>query len=225
MTLVIPLLIVGILGGVVFGGSLRQLERIRLHWWGLAVVGLALQVVPSTTPVSAAIGAAAPLLLVLSYASLLLVLVVNHRLPASLMMMLGLTLNLVVVGVNGGMPVSPGAIVKAGGTPPAAGERLDAKRHVLDDDDRLAFLGDVIAIPPPIRAVVSIGDLLLYGGLTWLVCQSTRGRGRANPRPLAVWIHSYRGKHAPAHWRLPAKLRARASEADGRAGGNAGWLR
>ena len=166
---------------------------------------------PSTSLGSEAIGAAATPLLVLSYASLLVVLIVNHRLPASRVMMLGLTLNLVVVGVNGGMPVSPAAIVAAGGTPSAAGDRLDAKRHVSDGDDQLVFLGDAIGIPPPVGAVVSVGDLLLYGGLTWLVLQGTRGRGPASPRPLAVWVHSYRGKHAPPHWRLPARLRGRAS--------------
>ena len=206
-----PILLVVLLAvavGFVVGGTLRAFEMLKLHWWGLAVLGLALQVVPIPTLPLLSSRAAAALVLVLSYVLLLVVIALNRRIPAASAMALGLMMNLVVVGANAGMPVSADAIRIAGGSVESLNGVASAKHHLMTDDDVLTVLGDIIPLPAPIGVVLSIGDLLLYGGIGWFIVQVMRGRNRANPRPLAMWFPSYRGKHAPGHWRLASRNRA-----------------
>jgi hypothetical protein len=208
VTLILAVVVVAVVAGIVGGGSVRALEHTRIHWWGLGIAGLALQAAPVASLPQVPARVAVPLLLV-SYALLMVVILLNRRLPASSAIALGLALNVAVIGANAGMPVSPDAIRAAGGSAAPPGVRLDAKRHVMEEGDVIAILGDVIPIPPPIAVVVSVGDLLLYGGLAWLVFQAMRGRGRPSPRPLALWLLAYRGKHAPDHWRLSSRVRTR----------------
>ena len=207
MSPVLIVLAVALLVGLLAGGSLRNFEGIQLHWWGLAVGGLALQVLPAPTlPLLSQRGSAA-VTLVVSYGLLLAFLTLNRWAPAAFVMAIGLLLNLSVVAANAGMPVDPDAIGRAGGSEHALISAGGAKHHLMTDDDELTFLGDVIPIPRPVGVVVSIGDVLLYGGMAVFVVQVMRGRIRENPRPLAVWFLTYRGKHAPAHWRLSARNR------------------
>ena len=196
--------------GLLAGGTLRNFERLHVHWWALVFIGLALQVVavPRYASVPAwAIGAG---LLIASYALLLVFLTVNRWIPGAAIMALGLLMNLAVVAVNGGMPVSARAVEDAGGTAASLSTDAGAKHHLMTDRDLLAPLGDVIPIPPPARVVLSIGDVLLYAGMAWFVLQVMRGRSRETPRPIAMWFLTYRGKHAPGHWRLAARYRAAA---------------
>jgi uncharacterized protein DUF5317 len=203
----ILLVVLGAVGlGLLTGGSFRALERLRLHWWGLAILGLALQVAPiPAAPILSTRGTAA-VLLIASYLILLACLLLNRRVPGAPVMVLGLVLNLAVVGANAGMPVSAEAIQAAGGAPTAI-TASDGKHHLMSGDDVLKPLGDVIPLPQPLGVVLSIGDIFLYAGVGWFVLQVMRGRSRVNPRPIAMWFLGYRGKHAPPHWRLAAKDR------------------
>jgi hypothetical protein len=192
------------------GGSLRHFERMSLHWWGLAVAGLILQVSPiPRIPGLSERGSGASILLV-SYLLLLAFLVLNRFVPAAAAMALGLLLNLAVVGANAGMPVSAAAIEAAGASVPVQSAQLErgSKHHLMTDDDVLKPLGDVIPVPEPFGVVISIGDVFLYGGMAWFVFRVTRGQSHENPRPIAMWFLAYRGKHAPDHWRLSAKARS-----------------
>src|SRR6266550_4195673 len=187
MSPILLVLVVAVLIGLVTRGSFRNFERLHVHWWGLALGGVALQLLPVPT-----IGALNPeiagtAMLVASYVLLLGFLTVNRWVPAAGAMAVGLLLNLVVVASDGGA----------------------AKHHHADGEDLFVPLGDVIPIPEPAGVVLSIGDVLLYAGMAWFVIQVMRGRSRENPRPLAVWFLGYRGKHAPAYWRMPARYRAR----------------
>jgi hypothetical protein len=196
--------------GFMLGGSLRRFESVPFHWWGLAVAGLALQVIPIPSFLTGeARVIAGPLILVASYAALLGFVTVNRWLPGAAAMALGLLLNLAVVVANSGMPVSPAAVRAAGGPDVVT---IQGPRHVLmTDATKLRPLGDVVPVPP-FRLALSPGDLLLYGGVAWFMIAVMLGRSRANPRPLAPWLSSYRGKHAPAHWRLPARYRTDRSD-------------
>jgi Family of unknown function (DUF5317) len=205
---VLAVIVLAVAIGYAFGGRLRNFERIRVHWPALAFLALVPQVLPAREigVVSASsVGAA---MLIGSYLLMLVFIAVNRWIPAARLMALGLFLNLLVVGLNGGMPVAPGAVEAAGGSTQAVIETGGGKHHLSTDDTLLPILGDTIPIPKPAGIVLSIGDVLLYLGIAWFVIQVMRGRSRENPRPLAVWFPSYRGSHAPSHWRLPARNRA-----------------
>jgi hypothetical protein len=209
MSPILFVLALAVVAGLVARGSFRHFEHLEIHWWGLALAGVALQLLPVPTVRWLSPEIVGSAMLVASYVLLLAFLTVNRWVPAAGVMAVGLLLNLVVVGLNGGMPVSAFAVERAGGSTTVLAEGEGVKHHVADEDDVFAPLGDVIPIPQPIGVVLSIGDLLLYLGMAWCVIQVMRGRSRENPRPLAMWFPSYRGKHAPVHWRMPARYRAR----------------
>jgi hypothetical protein len=192
--------------GFVAGGSFRPFERFTVHWWGVAFVGLALQGVPVTSGVSRPVGTA---MLVGSYVLLGAFAWVNRRLPAAWLVLAGLALNLVVIGVNGGMPVSAGALDTAGTSAKGLANGGTLKHHLMGPGDTLTPLADVIGIPPPVGAVISIGDVLLYAGVAVVVVAVMLGRSGENRRPPARLFPGYRGKHLPPERRFsrPASRR------------------
>ena len=205
MIVVLAVALVGLVAGLLAGGSLRNFERVQVHWWGAAFAGLALQLIPLQRwfVEDVVVGA-----LVASYAILIAFVWVNRRLPAAPLLLAGLALNMLVIGINGGMPVSAAAIRAAGhdgDVLPAAID--DGKHHLMTHRDVLTPLGDVIGLPPPISTVVSIGDVFLYAGIAAFMVIVVRGRFDENRRPRA-WIQMYRGKHLPAERRLPRRSRA-----------------
>jgi len=204
MFVAIAVLGLSVIAGLLAGGSIRHLERARIHWWALAPIALALQVIPA--PGGADRAEIATAMLVMSYLLLLAVVVVNRRVPGAAAMGIGLVLNLAVVAPNGGMPVSGEAARVAGAKGPIVIES-GSKRHLMTDEDVLRPLGDVIPLPQPVGVVFSIGDVLLYGGMAWWFFAVTRGRFRENLRPPARRFQRYRGIHAPPDYRLPARYR------------------
>ena len=156
-------------------------------------------------------------MLLVSYALLLTFVAINRWIPGARLMAVGLLLNMLVVGLNAGMPVSQTAVETAGGSIYAL-TNDDPKHHLADERDMLWFVGDVIPLPAPVGIVLSPGDVLLYAGMAWFIIQVMRGRSRGNPRPLALWFLSYRGKHAPVHWRIPARHRVPGRVEAGRPG-------
>ncbi len=123
--------------GFAAGGSLRPFERFRVHWWGVALVGLALQGIPFTSGVSRPIGTAA---LLGSYVLLGSFAWVNRRLPAVWLVMVGLALNFVVIGVNDGMPVSAGALEVSGASAEGLAGEGTLKHHLMGPGDTLTPL-------------------------------------------------------------------------------------
>jgi uncharacterized protein DUF5317 len=208
MPLVLIVLAVSTAVGLLLGGSLRAWGRMRLHWWALAPLGVALQAIPipGSWEYQETVGAAT---LVSSYVVLLAFVLVNRRVPGAALMAAGLVLNLAVVTPNGGMPVSTDAIRQAAGdgVEDVRYPQDEAKHHLMSDDDVLRPLGDVVPVPPPFRLVLSVGDVILYAGIAWFVVIVTRGRFRENLRPPARRFQMYRGKHAPAAYRLPGRYR------------------
>jgi hypothetical protein len=108
----------------------------------------------------------------------------NRHLPGIALVAIGLLLNVTVMTVNGGrMPVSAWAIARSG-----QGELIQtlvggtAPRHVLmNEKTHLAFLADVIPVPPPYPRprVISLGDLFLFAGVLWLIPYGMRKRAPA----------------------------------------------
>jgi hypothetical protein len=177
--LVISVVVGGILAGLVLGGSLRNLAEARLRWWPLAILGLALQLIPVPSRPGQADHWAAVGLLVASYLVLLAFVGVNLRLPGFPLVAVGFALNLLVIGVNGGMPVKDGALRDAAGSryPKARQELLQnggLKHHLAGPDDILLPLTDVVGIGTPIRSVFSPGDLVSYAGVGLALARLTR---------------------------------------------------
>lgn len=173
MRIVLAIIVLAIIVGLASGGRIRalSLDPLRLGW--LALVGLGLQVAPVP-------GAVLPLvLLLLSFGVLAAFSLVNLRRPGFPLVLLGLLLNLTVIGVNGGMPVSEDALRASGqaDTLQLLLEDGGAKHHLAGPEDRLLFLGDVIALPPPARQAISVGDIVVFVGVFWLIVATmTRGR-------------------------------------------------
>lgn len=193
MRLFVSVIALAVVLGYVFGGRLSHLERLPLRWWGLAVGGLGLQLLPLPEG-----GAGTDLLvrtgvLALSYTFLLVFAVANVRLPGMPLIMLGLACNGLVIVANGGMPVSREALADSGQAsviPVLVDEGAD-KHHLMTDDDVLTFLADVIAVPGPIHQVMSVGDVFVYVGLIWLTIAAMRARTPSSSSRLLP----FRGKH------------------------------
>jgi hypothetical protein len=213
MALIFIVLVGSLAAGLAFGGSLRGWERVRVRWWGLAPLGLALQVapVPGGWTNRESIGTG---LLVASYVVLLAFVVANRRARGALLIGAGLALNLAVVAPNGGMPVSGDAVRIAAGDDMQAVHlpQDETKHHAMSGRDVLRPLGDVIPVPPPFRLVLSIGDVLLYAGMGWFVLSVTRGRFREAPRSRSR-SRGYRGKHSPISYRFPGRRSRTRAEA------------
>jgi hypothetical protein len=202
MSLIAAIVVVAVVAGLLAGGSLRPFEHMRVHWWALAPIGLALQGAPLPQHPDLPAGA----VLLVSYGMFLVFAAVNRRLPGLALVFAGLALNLAVIAPNGGMPVDQAAARAAGaGTVTIEGT---AKHHTLSSDDVLPFLADVIAVPQPAGVVASFSDVILYCGVMAFLITTMLGRARENVRPPARWFQMYRGKHlSPARRGLPRRLR------------------
>ena len=189
---------------ILAGGHVRALEHVRLRWWALAPIGVALQLAPLPSPR----GLSLPLstiALIASFPLLLTFAVRNYRVAGLGLIFAGLTLNFAVIAVNGGMPVSSAAVRSAGGAADRSAliSQTDARHHVMAGDDELVLLADVIPIPV-LGEVLSAGDVLIYSGLGWFLIASMRAPipGRVSPARRANRPRGYRGKHRP-HRRPP----------------------
>jgi hypothetical protein len=130
---------------------------------------------------------------------------VNVRMPGMFLVVIGLACNMTVIVANGGMPASAQALIDSGQEDVVAYVREQGadKHHLLTDDDRLTFLADVIAVPQPIGQAVSVGDILVYAGLTWLIVATMRGW---TPSARPAGSRPRRGKHRRGATREPEPL-------------------
>ena len=156
--------------GYLRGGRLQNIANLQLRWPGLALVGLALQFV--TGP-----GDTVPLAcLYLSFVLLIVFTVANIRVFGFPLILAGVLCNLLVIGVNGGMPVSAHAL-EASDQGQFLGDLENnpyPKHHLATEDDLLRFLGDVIPLPTPIAQAISLGDILTYGGVGMVIVGAMR---------------------------------------------------
>jgi Family of unknown function (DUF5317) len=184
MVLVVGAVLVGVTVGLAFGGSLRTLSELRLQWWPLALVGLGLQLVPVPSRQGQLDHWLAVALLMVAYGVLLVFVGANIRLPGFPLVALGFALNLLIISINGGMPVSDSAMRSTYGSGYADMRREliengGAKHHLAGPDDDLRLLSDVIPLGPPVRLILSVGDVLFYVGVVWLLAAATKGpRGK-----------------------------------------------
>jgi hypothetical protein len=115
----------------------------------------------------------------LSFVLLFVVAGVNWRLPGFILVLVGLWMNFLVITVNEGMPVMRDAVVASGQADTLEDLQLqdNPKHHLATEDDKLTLLSDLVGIGPPIRQVVSVGDLAAVAGITWFVVAAMQRRG------------------------------------------------
>jgi energy-coupling factor transporter transmembrane protein EcfT len=177
MKLVALSLAIAIAVGYILGGRLSSLSELKPRYGSLALIGLLLQFVnpPGRWPF---------VMLVTSFVLLTVFVIANVRVVGFAAILAGVLLNFAVIAVNGGMPVARDAIVASGQSDTLAPliDHGGVKHHLAGPDDRLLFLGDVIAVPSPVRQVISIGDVFTYGGVAMVVVSAMRRR--IQPLPM-----------------------------------------
>jgi uncharacterized protein DUF5317 len=205
MKLLLAVVVLSVCLGYLFGGRLDRIEALRPRWWGLVILGLGIQFIPLPNGASGTDLVIRTAVLALSYSLLLTFAFVNVRMPGMLLVVIGLACNMTVIVANGGMPASARALIDSGQEDVVAYVREQGadKHHLLTDDDRLTFLADVIAVPQPIGQAASVGDILVYAGLTWLVVAVMRGW---TPSARPAGSRPRRGKHRRGATREPEPL-------------------
>jgi hypothetical protein len=164
-------IVAGIVIGLVRGGRFERLAEASFRLWPLLILGIVVQGAAAFTA-----DGAVPLILA-SYALLLAFTAVNLVHAGMGVVFVGIALNLVVIGVNGGMPVRAEAIVAAGIVEHEQIPSLEfgSKRHLETDDDRLTVLGDIIPVPVA-EEVLSFGDLAMSVGVAAVLVNLLRRR-------------------------------------------------
>lgn len=172
MRLVLVAFIVAIGLGYLLGGRLTELSGLKVRWFPVALVGLAMQMAPvpgNQWPVYLLYG---------SFVLLLLFAFINLKVTGFAIVAVGIILNFTVIAANGGMPVSRQSLVDSGQASTLSDlvNSGGAKHHLIGPADSVTFLADVIAIPAPVSQSVSLGDLFTYGGVVVLIIAAMRRR-------------------------------------------------
>jgi DHA3 family macrolide efflux protein-like MFS transporter len=170
----------GLVLGLLAGGRIDNLVSVRIRFVQLTFFGLFLRVATeyAIDQSNAPIEALRLPLLMLAFGMILVGLWANRDLPGLTLAFVGVLLNTVAIGMNGGlMPVWQPAYQAAG----FIGLADIGKFHTLlpgtgtaDFLARAGPLADIIPIPVPyLRNVASIGDLFLGLGLAFFLFAST----------------------------------------------------
>lgn len=173
MRLILTTVLLAVACGFLARGHLSNLGELSLRWPLLAFAGIALQFAPIG-------GTGGIAVLLFSFVLLIVFAVTNIRVPGFALILVGLALNLTVIGANSGMPVTEHALIASGqaDTLNALKEQGGSKHHLASDGERLLFLGDVIAIGRPIRQAISVGDIWVHLGAAWFIIQGMRRPAR-----------------------------------------------
>ena len=174
--------VIGMVAGRLLGGRLANLATIRLRalwllWLAAGVQAAQFSLVPVRTFVQDRLGI--PMLAIV-FAVVAVWLALNLRpAPAALrlavaVILAGAALNAIVIALNGRMPYSVAAARTAGLREGA----VNPKNAPAGAGTRLAALGDVIPVPP-LRKIVSPGDLLIILGAAATVAAAMRRRPAA----------------------------------------------
>jgi hypothetical protein len=182
MLLALLLAMIAVGAAVTRGGSLDNLAGTRFRWTWVLFLGLAVQILFEIwTPAGFSSGVRLALTLA-TIAAVLVFLVANSHLPGALIAAVGLALNVLVISVNGAMPVSLHAARVAGITFDAFSQ-LGIKHEIANAATRLPWLADILPVPHT-QKIFSAGDVVLAAGLAILAyrCTLTSNEGEVSPR-------------------------------------------
>ena len=188
MRLIISSLTLAVVVGYLAGGRLAPLAQLEIRWPYVALAGLGLQVAPVPGPTLPLVLLLVSFVLLVAFAAAN----VKARVVGFPLILIGIVLNFAVIAVNQGMPISREALIASGQAETLSLLARDGgvKHHLAGPDDRLLFLGDVIVIRP-VSMVASVGDLIAYAGVLWLVLMGMVGKvAQVQPRPIPVGVTS-----------------------------------
>jgi hypothetical protein len=174
--------LVAVLTPLLLGGRISRLAAVPFRHTGWILAALATQVlIIEVLPGPAALLETAH---IATYAVAGWFIVANRQIPGLWLVGTGAGLNALAIALNGGtMPARLGAL-QAAGIPITPGE---FENSALIAHPRLAFLGDIFAIPSglPLANVFSIGDILIVLGTGWIAWAvvGTRWSAPWAPRP------------------------------------------
>ncbi len=164
MFFVLMVLAIAVVASLLRGGRFSRLAQAPLRWVWLLFVGVLLQVAADILVILEVLQATGPLAYGLLLSSQLVVVtwaLANWQLPGLILVGIGLALNAAVMAANGAMPVDPEAIAALGRD---SGDLVRGKHVLMDDDTRLPWLADIWPVPP-LRSIISVGDVVLAAGL------------------------------------------------------------
>ena len=169
----------GLVLGLLAGGSLLNLASVRLRYLGLLVTALLLRIATEFLLNNdvAIVDALRLPLFALSFGLLLVALWVNRGYPGISLAFIGTLSNAIVILVNGGyMPIWEPSLIAAGLTPADVTSAIHSILPPPLDANFLLHLGplsDVIPIPVPyLENVASVGDAFLTLGLAFFLFAS-----------------------------------------------------
>jgi len=144
--------LLGVIAGLAIGRSWRPLAAVHIRWFPLLIAGLLARGIAPLVP------AVSFPLYVFALAGTAVGAAANVRLVGAALVAFGGALNLVVVLLNHGMPVDPGAVAAASASMPT-----DALHVTVTGATILAALADVIPVAIA-HAVYSVGDVCIALG-------------------------------------------------------------
>jgi hypothetical protein len=186
MWLPVAMLVLGLLVGLVAGGSWRAVRAARVRMWPIGVLGVAFTVLPwigdsHLTTALVAIG----------WALLIAFALFNLHLTGISIVAIGLACNLAALLVNQAMPVRAESVVRAGIADESSVSTADLGpgRRLAEPGDRLEPLTAIVPLSA-LGMVVTFGDLIALAGLMDVGFRLAR---RRSPR------HSVVRRRAPMH--------------------------
>jgi hypothetical protein len=192
-------LVIGLLLGSLVGGRWLALGSIPFRWAPLILFGFLAQIVLFSDAVAERVGAAGPVLYVVSTLVVGAAVVRNLRIPGMPLIVLGAASNMAAILANGGfMPAAPEALVSLGKSAPTI-----YSNSAVVAQPALEFLTDRFALPRwlPFANVFSLGDVLIGVGVVMLIVISmSRARpDRSLPGPTGPRVDPHAAPGAGTH--------------------------
>jgi len=180
MLFLVIVLAVSVVVSLFRGGKLANIPDIHARGWWLLILGFGLQMVGNLLAEDQ--HSLAVTLVLISYAPLLAVAMLNRNSPGMWIAGVGVLMNFIVIAANSGMPVLPEAVELAGGDASSIGA-MSAKHVLLDSSSHFPFLADIIPLP---GSVISLGDVFFAIGMGVFIEDQLQ-------QPLRLFRHRVQG--------------------------------
>ncbi len=177
-----------VLLGLIRGGKINNLSKTRLvHPWLIFISVLLESSLILLSKYNIAL--VRPIVIVsiaMQYLFLFLFVWFNRHLPFNMLIGLGSLLNGLVILLNGGTMPLVDIQPYIGNSSFTYEYLLNGNLpiyHIINEDTKLWFLGDIIRIPYPFYVFISIGDIILYAGVFLLLQGLITGKKHKKKQP------------------------------------------